>query len=162
MLSSKAVSMFRPVITRSKLSIRRPSVLSDIESGSNIGNFACRRLFSVTSTTMSEPQKYEYVAIIPDKLDALERRVAVRATHLENVKRMFDAGIMVSGGVYLDGPVIESSTPSFKGSVVNIIAESTEQVKEILSQDPYTLNDVWDWEKAQIFNFICAVRKGKP
>ncbi|KAK9238180.1 hypothetical protein V1525DRAFT_358921 [Lipomyces kononenkoae] len=129
--------------------------------GVNIGNFTRRRSLSVTSTTMSESQKHEYVAIIPDKFDALERRVDVRAAHLENVRRMFDAGIMVSGGVYMDGPIIEGSTPSFKGSVVNIVAESPEQVKEILAQDPYTLNDVWDWEKAQIFNFVCAVRKAK-
>ncbi|KAK9369621.1 hypothetical protein V1509DRAFT_562656 [Lipomyces kononenkoae] len=128
----------------------------------SIGNYSRRRLFSVTSTTMSDSQKHEYVAILPDKLDSLERRLAVRVDHLQNVKKMFAAGIMVSGGAYLDGPLIEGSTASFKGSVVNIMAESPEQVKEILSQDPYTLNDVWDWEKAQIFNFVCAVRKAKP
>ncbi|KAJ8099367.1 hypothetical protein POJ06DRAFT_256787 [Lipomyces tetrasporus] len=160
MLSSKTVSILKSVVTQSKSSVRRISASTAIRSGAPINNLTRRQLFSVATRAMSE--KYEYVAIIPDKADALERRVAVRAKHLENVKKMFADGTMVSGGVYMDGPVIEGTTPSFKGSVVNIIAESVEQVKEILSIDPYTVNDVWDWEKAQIFNFVCAVRKGKP
>ncbi|KAK9464455.1 hypothetical protein V1512DRAFT_268267 [Lipomyces arxii] len=115
------------------------------------------RLFSSTTIMPSE-----FVAIIPDKEDALDRRIAVREAHLVNVKKMFSEGVMVSGGVFLDGPVVEGSKPSFKGSVVNIVADSKEHVKEILSVDPYTTGDVWDWEKAQIFDFICAVRKQKP
>ncbi|KAK9325967.1 hypothetical protein V1517DRAFT_313164 [Lipomyces orientalis] len=162
MLSSKTVSILRSVVTRSKFSISRPSASCAIRAAAHTTNLTRSQLFSVATRAMSEPQKYEYVAIIPDKADALERRVAVRANHLENVKKMFADGVMVSGGVYIDGPVIEGTTPSFKGSVVNIIAESVEQVKEILSNDPYTLNDVWDWEKAQVFNFVCAVRKAKP
>ncbi|KAK9364685.1 hypothetical protein V1509DRAFT_635526 [Lipomyces kononenkoae] len=123
----------------------------------SIGNFTRGQLIS-----MSDSQRHEYLAILPDKLGALERRRAFRTNHLENVAKMVDAGIMVSGGAYLDGPLIEGSAPSFKGSVVNIMAESAEEVKEILSQDPFTLNDVWDWEKAQILDFVCAVRKAKP
>ncbi|KAK7205796.1 YCII-related domain protein [Myxozyma melibiosi] len=130
-------------------------------------------------------QLYEYVVIIPDKDDAecvrcllsqsrpalrsiptnlclqVNRRVAVRQEHLVGVKKLFADGVMTSGGAYLDGPITTESTPSFKGSVVTMLAESKEQVKEIMMKDVYSSNDVWDWEKAQIFNFACAVRKAK-
>ncbi|KAK9447036.1 uncharacterized protein V1518DRAFT_422058 [Limtongia smithiae] len=116
------------------------------------------RLFSSSPPAMA---KREFVAIIPDKPDSVDRRIAVRQAHLEGVKSLFADGVMVSGGVYLNEPITDGVKPAFAGSVVNILAESKEEVKEILSTDPYTTNDVWDWEKAQIFDFICAVRKGK-
>ncbi|KAK9460365.1 uncharacterized protein V1516DRAFT_625930 [Lipomyces oligophaga] len=107
-------------------------------------------------------QKYEFVVIIPDQADANTRRIGVRQAHLENVRKLFAEGILSSGGAYLDGPIVEGETPSFRGSVVTIIAESKEQVIEIMKSDPYTTAEVWDWEKAQIFNFACAVRQAKP
>ncbi|KAK9380540.1 uncharacterized protein V2V93DRAFT_370968 [Kockiozyma suomiensis] len=110
---------------------------------------------------MSAPLS-EFVVIIPDKDDAecVSRRVAVRQEHLVGVKKLFADGTMTSGGAYLDGP-LTAEKPPFKGSVVTILAESKEKVKEIMMKDVYSTNNVWDWDKAQIFNFACAVRRAK-
>lgn len=37
-------------------------------------------------------------------------------------------------------------------------AESKEEVVKVLKEDAYTENDVWDWEKVEIYPFRTAVR----
>lgn len=44
----------------------------------------------------------------------------------------------------------EGETPSFKGSMMMVVAENEEKVLELLSQDIYTKSDVWDLANAQI------------
>ena len=44
----------------------------------------------------------------------------------------------------------EGETPSFKGSMMMVVAESAEQALELLRKDIYVESGVWDLEKAQI------------
>jgi len=44
----------------------------------------------------------------------------------------------------------------FKGSMMVVVAADEKAVKEMLAEDPYAVNDVWDVEKAQITVFINA------
>jgi hypothetical protein len=44
----------------------------------------------------------------------------------------------------------DGETPSFKGSMMMVIAENEAQVLELLKNDIYVKSDVWDMEKAQI------------
>lgn len=44
----------------------------------------------------------------------------------------------------------EGETPSFKGSAVMYLAESKEEVIELMKKDIYTVSGVWDVENAQI------------
>lgn len=38
----------------------------------------------------------------------------------------------------------------FKGSIMTLLTETKEEAIAILKKDPYTVNNVWDWEK------VCA------
>ena len=44
----------------------------------------------------------------------------------------------------------EGETPSFKGGVLTVHAETEEEVRKILKDDVYTSNDVWDWDRLEI------------
>lgn len=44
----------------------------------------------------------------------------------------------------------EGETPSFKGSMVTAVAESAEEVREVLSRDIYAQSGVWDLERMEI------------
>lgn len=56
------------------------------------------------------------------------------------------------GGAFL-GSVPENSTSQldFKGSVMVAVASSKEEVVERLKQDIYSKEEVWDWDKVQIY-----------
>lgn len=40
-----------------------------------------------------------------------------------------------------------------RGSLMGCVAESKEAVIAILKKDPYTINNVWNWEKVCIMCF---------
>ncbi|KAF4259178.1 hypothetical protein KXW98_000156 [Aspergillus fumigatus] len=101
--------------------------------------------------------KHEFLCILPDKPDALAKRLEVRSSHLEGVKPLVADGVITMGGAMLESHSTEG-TPSFKGSAMLLMAESEEQAKELLSKDIYVRSGVWDLEKAQIIPFKSAVR----
>lgn len=53
-------------------------------------------------------------------------------------------------GAMLDQHPKPDDSVSFKGSVMIYVAESKEEVEELVKNDIYTKSDVWDLEKAQI------------
>lgn len=55
--------------------------------------------------------------------------------------------------MFLDEPAQEGKPLSFKGSIIVATGESKESVIEVLKQDVYSKNDVWDWEKVILFFF---------
>lgn len=44
----------------------------------------------------------------------------------------------------------EGETPSFKGSMILVVAENEAEVRALLEKDVYAAGGVWDMEKAQI------------
>lgn len=54
-------------------------------------------------------------------------------------------------GPYFDETPAEGAEIDFRGSVMSCVGESREAVIAVLKKDPYTLNEVWDWEKVCIF-----------
>ncbi|KAL0636722.1 hypothetical protein Q9L58_004330 [Maublancomyces gigas] len=95
---------------------------------------------------------------MPYQLDAAERRLKCRQEHLDGFKPLVAAKIFNLGGPYFDETPAEGAEIDFRGSVMSCVSESREAVIAVLKKDPYTLNEVWDWEKAQIFPFKCLVR----
>ena len=51
---------------------------------------------------------------------------------------------------------VEGKTPSFKGSMLMIVAEDADKAMEIIKGDIYTQSGVWDLEKAQIIP-VCYI-----
>jgi len=102
--------------------------------------------------------KYEWLVQIPDHPSSLEKRLAVRAAHLEALKPNIDSGTVVFGGATLSKQPAEGEVLDMTGSVMLIKAESEEKVREFLRGDAYTKGGAWDVDKAKIWPFRCAVR----
>ncbi|EXJ71705.1 uncharacterized protein A1O5_05513 [Cladophialophora psammophila CBS 110553] len=108
-------------------------------------------------SSSSTPTK-EWLVIIPDHSNALEKRLAVRPQHLQALKPKIDAGIVVFGGATLSKQPSEGETPDMTGSAMLIKANTEQEVRDFLENDPYTKGGAWDVSKAQIRPFKCAVR----
>jgi uncharacterized protein len=105
----------------------------------------------------STPTK-EWLVQIPDHPNALEKRLAVRPEHLSNLKPKIEAGIVVFGGAMLSEHPEEGQGPDMKGSVMLIKANSEQEIRDYLENDPYTKGGAWDISKATITPFKTAVR----
>lgn len=113
------------------------------------------RTFS-TSRIMSAQR--EWLVTIPDHPNALDKRMAARPAHLNNLKPRIDAGQVVFGGAMLAKQPAEGESPQMVGSVMLVKADSEEEVRKLLEGDEYTKGGAWDVAKATIQPFKCAVR----
>ncbi|KAI5840842.1 hypothetical protein DFP73DRAFT_177188 [Morchella snyderi] len=116
------------------------------------------RTMSAPAATTTAPQKIEWLCIMPDQPDALARRVEIRPKHFAGLQALIDSGFINFGGAYLNEPEQPGQPLAFRGSVLTCLAATREEVEETLRKDPYTTGEVWDWTKAQIYPFKCAVR----
>ncbi len=69
---------------------------------------------------------------------AIDRRMAVRGDHLENVKNLKKSGNFIWGGAILD------DEGTMAGSVIVYEFESREELSEMLKTEPYILGGVWE------------------
>jgi uncharacterized protein len=102
--------------------------------------------------------KKEYLVMIPDHPNSLQKRLAVRPKHLEKLKPHLESGDVVFGGATLSTHPKDGEQPDMTGSCMLIKAESEEAVREWVKGDEYSKGEVWDFEKMQITPFRCAVR----
>lgn len=100
----------------------------------------------------------EWLAIIPDKPNSLQKRLAARPLHLEKVQPRVKVGEVVLGGATLDEQPPVDGTPSMNGSVMIFKAETEKEVRTLIENDEYTKNDVWDIENMKIIPFRSAIR----
>ncbi|KAF8242238.1 hypothetical protein K440DRAFT_639372 [Wilcoxina mikolae CBS 423.85] len=109
----------------------------------------------------SSPKLQEWLCIFPDQEGAHKRRLEARPSHFEGVNASVSEGFITWAGAVLNEVPADSNPQNFKfyGSVLTVTGATKEEVIEKLKNDPYTKGEVWDWEKAQIFPFLCAVRE---
>ncbi|OHF04117.1 hypothetical protein CORC01_00456 [Colletotrichum orchidophilum] len=102
----------------------------------------------------------EFLCILPDKPDALARRLEVRPTHLANAQGHKSNGkVAVGGAMFEKEHPVEGQTPGFKGSVMIYTVKDADEAWELIRGDVYAKNDVWDLEKAQVIPFKSAIRE---
>jgi uncharacterized protein len=59
-------------------------------------------------------------------------------------------GTLLKIGAMLESHPAAGETPVFKGSVLLVVGETSEDIKELLRKDVYTTNGVWDLDNVQI------------
>ncbi|GBE83944.1 hypothetical protein BKA93DRAFT_736345 [Sparassis latifolia] len=103
---------------------------------------------------------HKFLVYAPDQTDvgALERRLSVRASHLENATGTARKGLLQTGGPLLSPESIASPTAEKKmvGSLMIFEADNIETVKKIVESDIYYTSGVWDKEKLVILPWIQA------
>lgn len=137
--------------TSSRRVLSRSSIRKELNPSSLI-----IRTFSITSS-MSTFHK-EWLAIIPDKPNSLQKRLAARPLHLEKVAPRVEVGQVVFGGATLDEQPAVDGTPAMNGSVMLFKADTEEEVRSLIENDDYAKADVWDVANAKIMPFRSAIR----
>ena len=154
---SKYLQMYRSVC-RTRL---KPATISQIPKLFQVSTPQALTLLRTFTTTRPTFKMHEYLVTIPDFPNSLDKRVAVRPTHLKGLKPHIDNGTVSFGGAMLSEEFHEGQgkeTPDMMGSVMLIKMESEEKIKEWIRNDPYCKGGVWDVEKANIVPFRCAIR----
>ncbi|GAB1315184.1 hypothetical protein MFIFM68171_05394 [Madurella fahalii] len=112
------------------------------------------------ATETPAAKKFEWLVVIPDFPGVHGKRMEVRAQHFDGLKPALDSGLYQMGGAVLN-EVPQGDDPSkfsFAGSTIVVVAESREEIKEILKKDIYAKSGVWDVENAQMWPLLCAFR----
>ncbi|KAH8734462.1 hypothetical protein BGZ61DRAFT_527805 [Ilyonectria robusta] len=103
---------------------------------------------------MATDKKREWLCILPDKANVLERRKEVKSQHYEAVKPLVASGKLVAGGAMFEKHPVDGEPALFKGSVIVYTGDSAEEVHKLITNDAYARGGVWDLEKAQIIPVI--------
>ncbi len=88
----------------------------------------------------------QYVITAYDGKDALDRRLAVRPRHLENMSRL-------KGRVYCAGGILDENGKP-KGSVLVVDFATRELLEEYLATEPYIVEQVWEDVRAEPMNLV--------
>ncbi len=82
----------------------------------------------------------QFVIIAYDGMDAaaLDRRMAARPAHIENVRQLKANGQFTEGGAILD------ETGKMIGSVMIVAFDSRAALEQWLAGDPYVTGNVWE------------------
>ncbi|CAO3611462.1 unnamed protein product [Cunninghamella echinulata] len=98
------------------------------------------RLFSTTSVS-----KQLFVVVAKDHpgQEGVQRRLSVRAEHLEGANKAYDQGKIKLGGAMLDS----HDGGNMIGSIMIVEAENIDKAREFIKGDVYVSKDVWkSWE----------------
>lgn len=89
----------------------------------------------------------QFILIGKDGKDqgALERRMAVREKHLENVKSLKESGNFIMGGALLNDEGVMT------GSVIIYEFSNREDLDTMLESEPYITGKVWEEVKIERF-----------
>lgn len=66
---------------------------------------------------------------------------------------------MNAGAIFHD--VVDGKPANFAGSNLTVVADTKEEVMNLLKADIFAKEGIWDLESALIFPFGCAARKEK-
>lgn len=80
--------------------------------------------------------------------NGLERRLAVRQEHFENMNKVKEKGKVVSAGGILD------EEGKMKGSFLILEFASREMVDEYIANEPYVKHGVWESVKVEVCNVV--------
>ncbi len=93
----------------------------------------------------------QFVIYAKDGIDeqAIDRRMAVRPTHFEGIKKLKEGGNYILGGAILDdnGKMI--------GSTMILQFETEEEFKNWYNNEPYITGNIW--EKIEVSPYRVAV-----
>ncbi|KAK3352003.1 hypothetical protein B0H65DRAFT_142492 [Neurospora tetraspora] len=152
--SSSTLTFFNPTTTITNNPA--PRILSN--------NFFNQRRIRTMATAAAAGKKIEWLVVVPDFEGVGEKRLEVRPDHFAGLGKNIENGVLQMGGAVLSEPPTSDDPKTFKfaGSTIVLLAESREEVIQILKEDVYAQKGVWDVDNAQMWPFKCAFRFPVP
>ncbi|MCJ1473384.1 hypothetical protein MMC13_002035 [Lambiella insularis] len=103
--------------------------------------------------------QYDYLVQIPDHPNAQQHRMRHLSAHLSYNKPQIAAGqLVLSGPTLAAHPKSADEVPAMTGSVLLFRAGSEAEVWELVKENPYAKEGVWDVDGTVVTPFRCAVR----
>ncbi|QLQ78397.1 hypothetical protein HG537_0A06440 [Torulaspora globosa] len=99
----------------------------------------------------------EWCVIVYDKAD----RSKARPAHLAGIPPLVEQGKLVCAGAIYNEPKAPGEERTFAGSHLQVVADTKEEALEIVKNDVFAKEGVWDLDNIIIYQFGCAVRKEK-
>lgn len=101
----------------------------------------------------------EWCVIVYDKPGSV--RSTCRPQHLAGIPPLVEAGKLVCAGAIYNEPAQAGGERTFAGSHLQIVADTKEEALELVHNDVFAKNGIWDLENIIIYQFGCAVRQPK-
>ncbi|CEP60654.1 YciI family protein LALA0_S01e15896g [Lachancea lanzarotensis] len=101
----------------------------------------------------------EWAVVIFDKKGS--DRTKLRPEHLEGVHYQYGKGVLKCAGAIYHNVGDDGKLSEFAGSHLQIEAPTKEDALQVIYNDPFAKNDIWDLENIIIYPFGCAVRAAK-
>ncbi|CAG7949180.1 unnamed protein product [Penicillium olsonii] len=95
----------------------------------------------------------EYFVHVPDHPNVLAKRIALLKPHNVAAAPLVKAGRVPFFGSTLTHHGAIDEEPSENGTIMILKAESEEVIREIIREDIFTVEGVWDFEKVVIQPF---------
>lgn len=95
----------------------------------------------------------EWVAIVYDKPGS--DRFASRPQHLAGIPPLVEQGKLVCAGA------IYNDDGTFAGSHLQIVADTKEEALQLIHNDIFAKNGIWELDNIILYRFGCAVREPK-
>lgn len=99
----------------------------------------------------------EWVVIIYDKPGS--DRSTCSEEHFAGIPPLVEQGKIVCGGALYNEPTTPGAEPTSAGSHLQVVADTKEEVLELIHKDIFAKNGIWDLENIIIYRFGCAVRQ---
>lgn len=106
---------------------------------------------TMSSSHLAQPR--QYLILISDHPGTAALRRAAQPEHIESASPLIESGHLSYFGVTFSQPRTSSSEPEINGSLMILHANSEQEVRRFLLNDPYTKRGVWNVASAQIRPF---------
>ncbi|CCD23603.1 uncharacterized protein NDAI_0B05700 [Naumovozyma dairenensis CBS 421] len=101
----------------------------------------------------------EWCVIINDKKGS--DRSAFNSQHFAGIPALVEQGKVVCGGAIYNEPTEEGGNPTVAGSHLQVVADTKEEVMELVKKDIFAKEGIWDVDNAIIYRFDAALRLPK-
>jgi len=81
----------------------------------------------------------QYLVVVYDYKDALEKRLNARDAHLNGAKKLIDEGKIINAGALIEDE-------KMVGSTLYINFETEDDIHQWLAQEPYVVDEVWNMD----------------
>ena len=85
----------------------------------------------------------QYLVVVYDYKDALEKRLKAREAHLNGAKKLIEEGSIINAGALIEDD-------KMVGSTLYIDFETEDKMNQWLENEPYIVNKVWDMDRFQL------------
>lgn len=108
-----------------------------------------------------DASKREWFLEVPINPGTLEKRLALRGQHIADAMPKVEAGIITLAASILSKPTEDGDNKDMIKAIATVVAKTEEEARNILVDDVYTREGIWDSDKIQVYPLRTGIRTQK-